>query len=423
MDKDKFQSVASEKIKNFSIDVNILNENEVLLENRRLHQKIDNNKLLNDLSKYENEWLWPFELFNLKDNFSFLNYDENYVYEMIDKILNNHNENCTKCKNASLSYNKDAEELTIVEAIEGNEINNDETYATIFWAINNSIPFVNINDDFYKRPKIFSDNPKLKNSMPDAEQYLGKEIEMTINDVAIEKIDSEKIVSWLAIDDEAFIYLSDELVSEYANNICRKFSTLGSQRTYIRPNGKTCSVSGGSFGFEINTETTLEKLYAWLNNNYKEENMNLECTPENSNYTGPGMQDWGNTFIDVDLNEQHAYMFKNGERIWDSSIVSGKPGENTPEGVWYITKKESPSKLIGEIDKTTNKPSYETEVKYWMPFVENSIGLHDASWQPDFGGSRWSSGFGSHGCINLPSSSAAELYNLVYCDLVVVVHY
>ena len=55
MDKDKFQSVASEKIKNFSIDVNILNENEVLLENRRLHQKIDNNKLLNDLSKYENE--------------------------------------------------------------------------------------------------------------------------------------------------------------------------------------------------------------------------------------------------------------------------------------------------------------------------------------------------------------------------------
>ena len=48
-----------------------------------------------------------------------------------------------------------------------------------------------------------------------------------------------------------------------------------------------------------------------------------------------------------------------------------------------VNAKESPSKLIGY---NGNEKIYETEVQYWMPFVGNYIGFHDADWQSAFGG-------------------------------------
>ena len=32
--------------------------------------------------------------------------------------------------------------------------------------------------------------------------------------------------------------------------------------------------------------------------------------------------------------------------------------------------------------KEDGKYEWESEVQYWMPFVGNLVGLHDASWQP-----------------------------------------
>ena len=56
-----------------------------------------------------------------------------------------------------------------------------------------------------------------------------------------------------------------------------------------------------------------------------------------------------------------------------------------------------------------------------MPFVGNSIGLHDASWRGSFGGSIYQSN-GSHGCVNLPPDKAAELCSLIDRGTVVAVH-
>ena len=50
-------------------------------------------------------------------------------------------------------------------------------------------------------------------------------------------------------------------------------------------------------------------------------------------------------------------------------------------------------------------------------------GLHDADWQPAFGGSRYASGFGSHGCVNLPVEKATALYDLIATGDVVVCHW
>ena len=106
-----------------------------------------------------------------------------------------------------------------------------------------------------------------------------------------------------------------------------------------------------------------------------------------------------------------------------TDVVTGNPnkGNATPPGVYSLTYKTKNATLRGE-RRPDGTYSYETPVKYWMPF-NGGIGFHDASWQPYFGGNRFREGGGSHGCINLPADKAAELYNRIDESVPIVCFY
>jgi lipoprotein-anchoring transpeptidase ErfK/SrfK len=126
----------------------------------------------------------------------------------------------------------------------------------------------------------------------------------------------------------------------------------------------------------------------------------------------------GSTYVEVDLSNQKAYYYDNGTITWSSDIVSGNVSENnqTPVGVFAINKyMTKDTVLIGEGN------SYQTPVSYWMPFVGNSVGLHDATWRSYFGGTIYKTN-GSHGCVNLPPEKAKALYSLVSVGTPVIVH-
>ena len=97
-----------------------------------------------------------------------------------------------------------------------------------------------------------------------------------------------------------------------------------------------------------------------------------------------GINDLGDTYIEVDLTEQYMWYYQNGNIIFQSEIVSGLPSDpdrKTPPGLFTLNSKSSPSVLRGEM--TANGTySYEQPVTYWMPF-NGGIGFHDADWQPD----------------------------------------
>jgi hypothetical protein len=56
-----------------------------------------------------------------------------------------------------------------------------------------------------------------------------------------------------------------------------------------------------------------------------------------------------------------------------------------------------------------------------MPF-NGDIGLHDATWQSSFGGTRYKDGYGSHGCVNLPLSAAATIFSYVKAGFPVLMY-
>ena len=227
----------------------------------------------------------------------------------------------------------------------------------------------------------------------------------------------------MSISDNYEARLDEDRLLEWVEKLTEGYNTVGAERTYTRPDdGKEITVDGGAYGWEVDSEALREEILQGVKEGATK-TIEVPCTMIGEAWNGVGQVDWGNRYIDVDLSEQYVRFFdENSEIIWESDCITGAPDgmHNTVEGVWYITAKESPSKLVGY---EHGKKIYETYVTWWMPFEGNEIGFHDANWQPAFGGYMYASGYGSHGCVNLPVYKAEELYDIVEVNDVVIVHW
>ena len=119
-----------------------------------------------------------------------------------------------------------------------------------------------------------------------------------------------------------------------------------------------------------------------------------------------------------------AYFFVDGQLKWDTDVITGNvniPSRETPTGTYYITRM-STNETLYTYEEGKKEPN-KTVVSYWMPFIGNVYALHDAWWQPDFGGNMFREGYGSHGCVNLPVDKAAELYDILEVGDTVLVHW
>ena len=98
------------------------------------------------------------------------------------------------------------------------------------------------------------------------------------------------------------------------------------------------------------------------------------------------------------------YYNEKDEELFVTDCVTGdvSKGRSTPTGLYYLRAKKSPEVLTGfNADGTKD---YETHVTYWMPFIRNSIGLHDASWRGK-PGVRSIRATVRSGCVNLPTDA------------------
>lgn len=119
------------------------------------------------------------------------------------------------------------------------------------------------------------------------------------------------------------------------------------------------------------------------------------------------------TYVLVSIDEQKLWFYYDDELITTSNIVTGRKGVNdTPRGVFHIYSKATNTYLVG--------PDYKSYVNYWMA-ITGDIGLHDALWQSNFGGSVYTYS-GSHGCINLPYETARIIYNMAPVGTLVEVY-
>ncbi len=278
-----------------------------------------------------------------------------------------------------------------------------------------------LTDEYYVQPNVLSTDPNLAKAAEYASGMVSANITLLANGEPIELINGEMLSRFIYINDKHEVVFEEAELDEWINDVISRFNTVGTERTYTREDGKNIVVSGGSYGWKADNATLKEDI---LENVRTGSTVQIEIPfiEKGTVFGAEKKRDWGKRYIDVDLAEQHVRFYDDKSVIiWEADCISGIPDgkHDTVQGVWKVNAKESPSKLIGY---ENGKKIYETTVTYWMPFESNSIGFHDATWQPSFGGSMYRNGYGSHGCVNLSLDKARSLYELIKVGDVVVVH-
>lgn len=117
----------------------------------------------------------------------------------------------------------------------------------------------------------------------------------------------------------------------------------------------------------------------------------------------PGVAPAGPIVVVVSLTEQRSYVYRNGVQIGFTTVSTGKPGHETPTGVFTILQKDKDH----HSSKYNNAP-----MPYQQRLTWDGVALH-AGGLPGYPE--------SHGCVHLPSKFAEELFGASHMGMTVVV--
>lgn len=373
---------------------------------------------LKKLVKQQNNFLWIETLWKHPDITAKVGvkYDKKALAGEIEALQ------CLKPENQVASVDAHPEfkdtKFEVVPEVIGTQIDTEKFQKAVTEAVEGFNSTLNLSKEkCYILPKFFSDSEEVGKACEAMNSYLGASITYDFNPNT-EVVDAAVISQWVKVNENMEVTFDEAAVKEFVKSLAEKYNTKGKPRQFTTATGNVVTVEGGSYGWQINQD---EEYAALIANIQKAEIITREAVYSSRAAVHSAM-DMGNTYAEVDLTNQKAYFIKDGAVVLESSVVTGNPnkGNATPQGVYPLTYKTRNAVLRGE-KRPDGTYSYESPVKYWMPF-NRGIGFHDAPWQSSFGGSRYQS-HGSHGCVNMPTEKAAQMYELVSKGIPVVCHY
>lgn len=375
------------------------------------------NSQVEDALDAQNQLLWIVSLFakSSADVTIEVEYDEAALQERIENLQAVTAEQ-TDPVSAHPEY--DGNSFVVAEEQYGTKVDMETLTAKIEQYITEFNPTLDMMDEeCYVMPAYTSDSPEVQAACDEMNSYLKASITYPMDESIV--VDKQLISGWITYDAEMNVTFNEDAVREWMREFSSKYDTVGTSRTITTPTGKTAEVSGGTYGWIVDEAAETENLINSIKNGEVAEREPAYKQTAASH----GAQDWGNTYIEVDIAAQHMWYIVDGSIAMESDVVTGLPadGRDTPTGVYSILYTERDSTLKGEVDPATGKPSYETPVAFWMPFTWQGHGFHDATWQSSFGGSRYQTN-GSHGCVNMPYDKAEQLFGMISAGTPVIVH-
>lgn len=264
-------------------------------------------------------------------------------------------------------------------------------------------------------PKVKSDDPELLNYQRCCREYLTQKIKYDLGKESF-TIKSKDLLKMLKSVESG--KADPDKVAKYVKKLAEKYNTVGENVKFTSFTGKTFTVNGGTYGWSIDQDAETAQLVKDINSHKNVSREPVFAVRGNGEYSKLA----GDTYVDVDITNQHLVYFENGKNRFETDVVTGcvAAGHSTPTGVFQILNKARNVTLKGGSKK--KKTYYASFVKYWMAFYGSGYGLHDASWRSSFGGDIYRYA-GSHGCVNMPPSRTPELYNMLSVGTPVIVHY
>lgn len=371
----------------------------------------DVDKTVDNSWSKQNPWLWFMNYVNQPKNIPIIMTD--YNKEALAKqatdlktAVTTFNKERTPTKNAMIEMKDGTFQIT--NEIAGNTIDVDKFISAFESHVKDGESSIEL-ESYVQKPTVLATDSKLKKELDDINKLTEVSATYLINgqEVAIPK---ETIASWLTTNDKGDVDLKQDLVKEYVTQLGQQYNTSTNPTKFNSTKRGEVSVPAGTYSWTIATDSETEQLTELILSGKGFTNR----VPAYQGSTTPETALLSNTYIEVDLQEQHMWYYKDGKVVLDTPIISGKPSTPTPAGVFYVWNKKRDEILRGE--------DYASPVDYWMPIDWTGVGIHDSPWQNAnaYGGTSYTT-VGSHGCINTPPNVCAKLFNMIDVGVPVVV--
>ncbi len=250
----------------------------------------------------------------------------------------------------------------------------------------------------YEKPKLLHDDPALQAQLIAHNNYAKATITYNAGPNT-EELTPDQYFSWLSIAEGGSVEVNQDSVLAYVEGLSAKYNTYGYERPFATSTGAQVQLTRGDYGWLVNQSKMVADI--------TEKILNQDSTPSDLIFAQYAEKLWdgsdfGNSYVEISIDNQQLWMYVNGTCIVDSPIVTGcvSKGHSTPKGIYTLKFKQRDTVLKGE--------DYESPVSFWMPF-NGGIGMHDATWRGEFGGSIYQNN-GSHGCVNLPYDNAKMIF-------------
>ena len=340
-------------------------------------------------------------------------FDETLLMNELEKLAAFQKENMIAPKDAYVSdYVEEKKGFELIPEVIGTTLDTKKAFSVVNAAILAGAESVDLlEQDCYEMPAVLSDDAGLKADVEQLNKWVGSKItyDWNTNEVVV---DAEIIKDWIVRTEDS-ISLDKEAIADFVAANAKKYDTYGKTRQFTTTLGVELTLGTGGFGWQTDRDAVTIELIKMI-----EDGKVAKVEPAYSNKAPKkGMNDIGNSYVEIDLSNQHLYLYIDGTNVFETEFVSGAmnstPRSKSPAGVFDITYKTTNAILRGS--------DYAEPVSYWMPFYGN-YGMHDATWRTEFGGDIFMTN-GSHGCINLPLDSAAVIYNYVKTGFPVICYY
>ncbi len=303
-------------------------------------------------------------------------------------------------------------DFKVVPEVRGNQIDKDKLLSAIYEAI--SAGQFTLDYDagkFAEAPAVTADSREIDERLKYCRKYLNFTVTYEFGDkkVGMTPGDMDKIIS---VDEKGAVKIDRKACMDFVENLAARYNTFGNSRTINATIQGRKTITGGTYGYVIDKDRELKRLSADLKAG---KDVSREPVYSMTGKWRSGNNDMTDTYVEVDLKNQHLWYYKKGRLIVDCPVVSGDVSKDrgTTVGTYGIAYKERNATLAGG--------AAPVKVKYWMPFNLDQ-GLHDAGWRDAFGGSIYR-GNGSHGCVNIPPGAARTIYSNISAGDMVIVYY
>ena len=347
---------------------------------------------------------WPLELLSPKqiETGTGVSLDDTRLHATMQAAIDTVNATAAQPTDAYVTYDEGMGTFVIRDATIGGVIDATSAIDTVKTSALCLRQSLELGEAQLVKPQLTSDSPELIAARDAANRVLSLEIPLTKGGQELTRVSKDQIARWVSVGEDMQLDVDVDAIDDWANESLSD-KVASSDEVHDYDVDSTSVASSIADNLHRCAADTIE--------------IPLAITGERPRERG--------RHIDINLSTQYARFYGgDGTVIWRSYLVSGNTSKRhgTPTGEYSILNKATNQTLIGADENHDNKPDYKSHVNYWMPFLGNAYGLHDASWRSRFGGSIYSYA-GSHGCINLPREKAAELFDLVNVGDKVNIHW